>query len=185
MRICRCVHPFLPIAWAFALSVTVAALGQNGEKHPFFEVLTHRMDVDVDGAPNAYGPPGVQTLDILLNAHYLNRADKQIVGYLVDEHSHPTLQGPKDPFPGYYFSQTAVFSFPALVAPYAGSVVAVYDWYPNRFGAKDAFRMGNYSLLAYMGENISLEYFYSGPHSLLARMHLNNSHGSTIQGPNQ
>ncbi|HMG86935.1 MAG TPA: hypothetical protein VK574_14480 [Terracidiphilus sp.] len=78
-----------------------------------------------------------------------------------------------------------VFSFPALVAPYAGSVVAVYGWYPNRFGAKDAFRMGNYSLLAYMGENISLEFFYSGPHSLIARMHLNNLHGSTIKGPNQ
>jgi hypothetical protein len=41
--------------------------------------------------------------------------------------------------------------FPALVAPYAGSMTAVYGWYPNRFGAKDAFRMGNYSLLAYMG----------------------------------
>ncbi len=78
-----------------------------------------------------------------------------------------------------------VFSFPALVAPYAGSMVAVYGWYPGRFGAKDAFRMGNYSLLAYMGQNISLEFFYSGPHSLLSRMHLNNSHGSTIQGPNQ
>jgi hypothetical protein len=78
-----------------------------------------------------------------------------------------------------------VFSFPAVVAPYAASVVAVYGWYPNRFGAKDAFRMGNYSLLAYMGENISLEFFYSGPHSLIARMHLNNLHGSTIQGPNQ
>jgi hypothetical protein len=78
-----------------------------------------------------------------------------------------------------------VFSFPALVAPYAGSMVAVYGWYPGRFGAKDAFRMGNYSLLAYMGQNISLEFFYSGPHSLLSRMHLNNSHGSTVQGPNQ
>jgi hypothetical protein len=79
----------------------------------------------------------------------------------------------------------SVFSFPALVAPYAGSTVAVYGWYPGRFGAKDAFRMGNYSLLAYMGQNISLEFFYSGPHSLLSRMHLNNSHGSPIQGPNQ
>lgn len=79
----------------------------------------------------------------------------------------------------------SVFSFPAVVAPYAGSAVAVYAWYPDRFGAKDAFRMGNYSLLAYMGENISLEFFYSGPHSLLARMHLNNLHGSTIPGPNQ
>jgi hypothetical protein len=78
-----------------------------------------------------------------------------------------------------------VFSFPALIAPYAGSLVAVYGWYPDHFGAKDAFRMGSYGLLAYMGENISLEFFYSGRHSLLARMHLNNAHGSKIQGPNQ
>jgi len=78
-----------------------------------------------------------------------------------------------------------VFSFPALVAPYAGSMTAVYGWYPNRFGAKDAFRMGNYSLLVYMGGNVALEFFYSGPHSLLSRMHLNNAHGSPVQGPNQ
>jgi hypothetical protein len=78
-----------------------------------------------------------------------------------------------------------VFSFPALVAPYAGSMTAVYGWYPNRYNAKDAFRIGNYSLLAYAGENISLEFFYSGPHSLLHRMHLNNTHGSPIEGPNK
>ena len=78
-----------------------------------------------------------------------------------------------------------VFSIPALVAPYASSMVATYAWYPGRFGAKDVFRMGSYSLLGYVGENISLEFFYSGPHSLLARMHLNNAHGSTVQGPNR
>ena len=78
-----------------------------------------------------------------------------------------------------------VFSFPALIAPYAGSMTAVYGWYPNRFGAKDAFRIGNYSLLAYVGENISLEFFYSGPHSLLSRMHLNNAHASLLEGPNK
>jgi hypothetical protein len=78
-----------------------------------------------------------------------------------------------------------VFSIPALVAPYAGSMTAVYGWYPNRFGAKDAFRIGNYSMLAYVGSNISLEFFYSGPHSLLHRMHLNNAHGSPVQGPNK
>ncbi len=65
------------------------------------------MDVDVDGAPNAYGPADRQTLDTLLDAHYLNRADKKIVGYLTDEHGRPILQGPNDPFPGYYISQTA------------------------------------------------------------------------------
>jgi len=78
-----------------------------------------------------------------------------------------------------------VFSIPAVVAPYAGSTIAVFGWYPSRFGAKDAFRKGNYSLLAYLGENIALEFIYSGPHSLLSRMHLNNAHGSTVQGPNR
>jgi len=76
------------------------------------------------------------------------------------------------------------FSIPALVGPYAGTMTAVYGWYPNRYGAKDAFRAGNYGLLAFAGENISLEFLYSGPHSLLSRMHLNNAHGSPEPGPN-
>lgn len=77
-----------------------------------------------------------------------------------------------------------VFSFPSLVAPYAGTMTAVYGWYPNRFGAKDAFRMGNYNLLTYAGGNLALEFLYSGPHSLLSRMHLNNLHGAPDPGPN-
>jgi hypothetical protein len=75
-----------------------------------------------------------------------------------------------------------VFSIPALVAPYVGAMTAVYGWYPSRYGAKDAFREGNYSLLTYMGGNIALEFIYSGPHSLLHRMHLNNAHGAPDQG---
>lgn len=77
-----------------------------------------------------------------------------------------------------------VFSVPSLVAPYAGSMTAMYGWYPNRYGAKDAFRTGNYSMLVYMGGNIALEFLYSGPHSLLHRMHLSNAHGSPDPGPN-
>ena len=75
-----------------------------------------------------------------------------------------------------------VFSLPALVAPYAGTMTAIYGWYPNRFGAKDAFRMGNYNLLFAVAGNISLEFFYGGPHSLLHRMHLNNGHGAPDPG---
>jgi hypothetical protein len=71
-----------------------------------------------------------------------------------------------------------VFSLPALVAPYAGSMTAVYGWYPNRYGAMDAFRMGNYALLLDVVGNISLEFLYGGPHSFLHRMHLNNGHGA-------
>ena len=75
-----------------------------------------------------------------------------------------------------------VFSFPALVAPYAGTMTAVYAWYPGRYGAKDGLRMGNYSLLGYIGGNIALEFLYSGPHSLISRMHLNNGHGAPAGG---
>jgi hypothetical protein len=64
------------------------------------------MDVDVDGAPNAYGPPGKPALDTLLHAHYRNRKDQPVVGYLLDSQHRPVIQGPHDPFPGYYISQT-------------------------------------------------------------------------------
>lgn len=77
------------------------------------------------------------------------------------------------------------FSFAALVAPYAGATTAVYGWYPARFGPKDALRMGSYSLLVSVGENISLEFLYSGPHSLLSRLHMNNTHGAPERGPNR
>jgi hypothetical protein len=78
-----------------------------------------------------------------------------------------------------------VFSFPALIAPYAGTMTAVYGWYPGRYNAQDGFRMGNYSLLGYVAGNVGLEFLYSGPHSLMYRMHLNNSHGAPDRGPQQ
>jgi hypothetical protein len=77
-----------------------------------------------------------------------------------------------------------VFSFSSLVAPYAGTMTAVYAWYPGRYDAMDGLRMGNYSLLGYVGGNIALEFLYSGPHSLLTRMHLNNGHGAVDPGSN-
>ena len=101
------MRPFLTLARALALGTAIASQAQTGTLHPSFEILTRRMDVDVDGAPNAYGPPGKPALDFLLNAHYLNSTNKQIVGYLTDKHGRPILQGSNDPFPGYYISQTA------------------------------------------------------------------------------
>ncbi len=74
-----------------------------------FEILTRRMDVDVDGAPNAYGPKGSDALDNLRDARYRRRRHGEIVGYLTeDDHPKvPVVQGPGDPYPGYYISQTA------------------------------------------------------------------------------
>ena len=84
----------------------------------FFELLTKRMDVDVDGAPNAYGPLGSQTLDVLKDAHYRGRKRAEIVGFLTrdDDPNAPVLQGPHDPFPGLYISQTA-YTDPARTDP--------------------------------------------------------------------
>ncbi|MGB2620745.1 MAG: hypothetical protein WA857_05695 [Candidatus Acidiferrum sp.] len=69
-------------------------------------------------------------------------------------------------------------SFPALVAPYAGTMTAVYAWYPERYGAKDALRMGNYTLLAFAAENVALEFLYGGPHTLFSHLHRPESSGT-------
>jgi hypothetical protein len=74
-----------------------------------------------------------------------------------------------------------VFSIPSLLAPYSGTMTAVYGWYPDRYNAKDAFRMGNYSLVGYAAGNVAMEFIYGGPHSWLSRMHLGKGHGA---GPN-
>ena len=89
-------------------------LGQAARTPPSFEILTRRMDVDVDGAPNAYGPVGTHTLDALKHAHYRGFPNGEIVGYLTeDNRPHtPVRQGPRDPYPGLYISQTA-FTDPA------------------------------------------------------------------------
>jgi hypothetical protein len=86
--------------------------------HPSFEVVTHRMDVDVDGAPNAYGPPGSKALDKLRDARYRGHRRGEIVGYLTDDDNPniPIVQGTSDPYPGYYISQTA-FTDPRRTDP--------------------------------------------------------------------
>jgi hypothetical protein len=74
-----------------------------------------------------------------------------------------------------------LFSFPALVAPYAGTEAAALLWFPSRYDAMDGFRMGNYNLLAQAGLNLALEFIYGGPHTLLSHLHvpvLSNATGS-------
>ena len=68
------------------------------------------------------------------------------------------------------------FSFSAFIAPYVGTMTAVYAWYPDDYSTRAALRMGNYNLLSGVGANILMEFVYGGPHSLLSRMHLNNPH---------
>ena len=68
-----------------------------------------KMDVDVDGAPNAYGPKGKKTLDVLKHAMAPKGTTDagKVVGYMTEyEGGPPTVQRAGDPFPGYYVSQT-------------------------------------------------------------------------------
>ena len=78
-------------------------LEENGRR--VLEVQV-KMDVDVDGAPNAYGPKNKKTLDIL--EHAMAPGTKhQVVGYMTDyDGGPPTIQRKGDPYPGYYVSQT-------------------------------------------------------------------------------
>lgn len=94
---------------ALFLMGSMGATAQISHALRSFDLQTHRMDVDVDGAPRAYGPPGMETLDDLRNAHSMGRLDAPIVGYVLEEAPphRPVVQGPQDPAPGYYVSQTA------------------------------------------------------------------------------
>jgi hypothetical protein len=61
------------------------------------------MTIDADGAPNAYHPDNVG-LDDLANAGAPGRWE----GLAKDADGEPYIQGPDDPFPGYYVSATAL-----------------------------------------------------------------------------
>jgi hypothetical protein len=68
-------------------------------------LITREFETDVDGAPNAYGPPGVgPTLDFELNAHVGAHSSGAIVGYITNPDGTKPTQGSGDPFPGYYIS---------------------------------------------------------------------------------
>jgi hypothetical protein len=64
------------------------------------------------------------------------------------------------------------FSFAAFSAPYGGAMAATLGWYPDRYGPKDGFRLGNYNLLGQAAQNVALEFVYGGPHSLLGSVHI-------------
>jgi len=61
------------------------------------------MTIDADGAPNAYHPDNTG-LDDLRNAG----APGSWEGLAKDAEGEPYIQGPNDPFPGYYVSETAL-----------------------------------------------------------------------------
>jgi hypothetical protein len=61
------------------------------------------MTIDADGAPNAYHPDN-SGIDDLQNAGTPGNWE----GLAKDAQGEPFIQGPNDPFPGYYVSETAL-----------------------------------------------------------------------------
>ena len=61
------------------------------------------MTIDADGSPNAYSPDDTG-LDELSNAGVPGHWD----GVIQDENGNPIVQGPDDPFPGFYVSCTSL-----------------------------------------------------------------------------
>jgi hypothetical protein len=66
-----------------------------------------------------------------------------------------------------------VLSLSGIVSPYAGTMTAL-AWYPDRFGVKDGFRMGNYNLTGQAAWNVGYEFIYGGPHAMFGRSHASN-----------
>jgi hypothetical protein len=61
------------------------------------------LNIDADGAPNAYGPHN-SGLDYTANAGH----DGDWYGVVTGKDGHPVVQGSKDPYPGFYVSTTAL-----------------------------------------------------------------------------
>jgi hypothetical protein len=68
---------------------------------------TSGMEIDADGAPNAYAPggSGLVTLDALANAGH----EHDWYGLACDANGEPFVQSSDDPNPGYFVSTTALF----------------------------------------------------------------------------
>jgi hypothetical protein len=75
---------------------------QIGENAAFF--YEANMSIDADGAPNAYNPDNTG-LDDLENAG----EPGNWWALALDRDGQPYVQGPDDPFPGYYISTTALW----------------------------------------------------------------------------
>ena len=79
---------------------TVPIWRESGNSAFFYE---SGMTIDADGAPNAYHPDNIG-LDDLSNAG----GPGSWPGLAKDQNGEPLIQGPNDPYPGYYVSATAL-----------------------------------------------------------------------------
>jgi hypothetical protein len=89
---------------------SVSRDGQHTRETPIWQVpgsqaffFLSGMTIDADGAPNAYHPDNIG-LDDLINAGTPEHWD----GIMTNGEGQPIVQGPNDPYPGYYVSCTSL-----------------------------------------------------------------------------
>ena len=114
----------------------------HGDMAFFFEA---GMTIDADGAPNAYHPDNTG-LDDLANAG----APGNWEGLAKDAYGDPLVQGPDDPFPGYYVSVTALADRSKPVNDperYVDASKIPYIVLPGSFARQIGARPGDFSVV--------------------------------------
>jgi hypothetical protein len=104
------------------------------------------MTIDADGAPNAYNPENTG-LDDIANAGHPGHWD----GVVQDENGEPYIQGPDDPFPGYYVSCTSLCDrSKRSIDPrrYVDASRIPYVVLPGGVARQGGVRLGDFALVA-------------------------------------
>jgi hypothetical protein len=103
------------------------------------------MTIDADGAPNAYNPQNTG-LDDLSNAGVHGHWE----GVVQDDNGDPYIQGPDDPFPGYYVSCTSLCDrSKSSIDPrrYVDASKIPYVVLPGGLARRAGARLGDFALV--------------------------------------
>jgi Fungal chitosanase of glycosyl hydrolase group 75 len=103
------------------------------------------MTIDADGAPNAYHPDNIG-LDDLSNAGTPDHWD----GIMTDREGNPIIQGPDDPFPGYYVSCTSLSDRMKSVSDptrYVDASKIPYVVLPRQVADQGGARLGDFAVV--------------------------------------
>jgi hypothetical protein len=120
-----------------------APIWQLGHGPAFF--FKSGMAIDADGAPNAYNADDTG-LDYLYNAGQPGQWD----GIVQDDDGNPLVQGPDDPFPGFYISCTALFDrhkHRSDPARFVDASQIPYIALPGDLAARTGARLGDFAFV--------------------------------------
>jgi hypothetical protein len=126
-------------------------LWRIGDTAPFF--FATGMTIDADGAPNAYNPENTG-LDDLSNAGEPGHWD----GVLQDANGDPLVQGPGDPFPGYYISCTSLADRtkrPLDPTRFVDASKIPYIVLPREVAIESGARLGDFAVVLNLRSRVS------------------------------